>query len=286
MTDLRRVPAHVLKTTRVPGGVSAKLGSVALAGVLGVVVWIGISGRPPPVPASRASDVAQVPSAIRSAPAKTAATPAPLISPTPEPTATPQPAIASIEADDLSIVATLGNRQFMTWLRPLKQGHLSGTFRMPIPVPAKEGTLELEQVWRTVEQVWRTPSHDAWTTLATWDLSLESLSAAGGREYVVLDRTMPARPNVRDVTLLVARGYRITVRAQSGIPRGLITIDIQMAAGRQLVGNDGIFGWPVVAQLARPTSEAPRVVNGCHWNGRPPPSRRPPLPTYDETSCG
>jgi len=173
----------------------------------------------------------------------------------------------------------------MTWLRPVKPGHLSGSFQMPIPPPATEGTLELEQVWRTVAQAWRTPSHDAWATLATWDLRLESLSAASGREYVVLDRVMPARA-VRDVSLLVARGYRITVRAQSGVPLGTVTVDVQVAAGRQLVGNDGIFGWPVIAQIARASSDGPDVRSDCFWNGPPPPSRRPPLPTYDETSCG
>jgi len=156
---------------------------------------------------------------------------------------------------------------------------------MPFPPPATEGTLELEQVWRTVAQTWRTPSHDAWATLATWDLHLESLSASSEREYVLLDRIMPARPTVRDLSMLVTGGYRITVRAHSGVPLGVVTVDVHMAAGRQLEGNAGIFGWPVVAHLASNTSESPVVINGCHWKGRPPPSRRPPWPTYDETSC-
>ena len=250
MTDLRRGPPIVLETTRVRGGGSARLGAVVLAGVVGLVAWIGISGPPDPVvPASRRPDVAQISSPSPSATTTAATTPEPSIAPTREPTATPRSALASIESDDLSMVATLGRRQFMTWLRPVKPGHLSGSFEMPIPPPATQGTLEFEQVWRTVAEVWRTPSHDAWATLAKWDLRLESLSAASGREYVVFDRVMPARPMVRDVSLLVARGYRITVRARSGNGRGLITIDVHLAAGNQLKGNDGIFGWPIVAQL-------------------------------------
>jgi hypothetical protein len=150
----------------------------------------------------------------------------------------PPAAVASIETGDLSLIATIGGRQFMTWLRPTDQGHLSGTFGIPIPPPATDGKLKLEQVWRTVEQAWRSPSHRAWATLSTWDLRLESLSAASGREYIVLDRTIPAR-TARGVSLLVSRGYRIIVRAQSGTPRGLMTVDIQIAPGHQLVGDDG-----------------------------------------------
>lgn len=283
---MRPEPPNVLETTRVRGGLSARLAAVAIALVLGLVAWIGMSGPSATIaPASRAPDVAQLSNATPEATAEAVATAQPLTSPVPTPPSTAPTAEASIERDDLSIVAKIGRRQFLTWLRPVKHGHLSGSFRMPFPPPATEGTLELEQVWRTVEQAWKKPSHDAWATLATWDLHLESLSAASEREYVVLDRIVPARPTVEDLSMLVTRGYRITVRAHSGVPHGVVTVDVEMAAGRRLEGNDGIFGWPVVAQLALPLAEIPSVVNGCHWNGRPPPSRRPPWPTYDETSC-
>lgn len=286
MTDLRRDAPNVLETTRVRGGASARLVAVAVAGVLGLVVWIGISGRPAPVvPASLGPDLAQVSSPSPSTTAAAVATPvavttpAPVISPTPRPAVTPRPGAAFVATDHYSVVATIGNRQFITMLEQTEEGRLSGILSVPIPPPATNGTLELAQVWSTV-------SHDAFLTLAKWDLRLESLSAASGREYLVLDRSVPARRTLRNVPAPVTSGYTITVRAQSGIYRGLLSVDIRVGPNRQLVGDDGIFGSSVVAQLPMPTPEGPRVTNGCHWHGRPPPSRRPPWPTYDETSCG
>lgn len=266
-----RGPSSV-EVARVRGGISPRVGAVAVAGVLAAVVWIGISGRPAPTaPASERPGVAQVPTERPSATADAEATVTPIrpVSPSPGSTRAP-PRGASIEADDLSIVATIGNRQFMTWLRPAEHGHLSGTFRLPIPPPATEGTLELARVWRTVAQIWRTASHDAWATVSTWDLRLESLSAASGRQYLVLDQAMPARPSLRDISPLLTRGYRITVRAKSGVPSGLMSVDIQIAAGHQLEGNDGIFGWPVVGQIQRQTIPRGRgLYNRCRWDVSP-----------------
>jgi hypothetical protein len=271
---------------QVSSGRSARLGAILVAGALVTVVWIGISGRPAPVvPASERPGLAQATTARPSATtdAQAAATPLPPVPPSPGPIVTPPPAAASIESDDLSIVATIGNRQFMTWLRPAGPGHLSGTLHVPVPPPATEGTVELEQVWRTVAQMWRTPSHEAWTTLGTWDLRLESLSPASGREYVVLDRTVPGRPTVRDVSQLVTRGYRITIRAQSGVPRSPMIVDVQIAGGHQLVGDDGLFGWPVVQIHAQAVPRTGLPYNVCPWDVGP--ASRRPRPSTDEANC-
>jgi hypothetical protein len=83
----------------------------------------------------------------------------------------------------------------------------------------------------------------------------------------------------------VVRGFRLTVRAQSGVASGELRIDVQIGPNRRLVGDDGIFGWPLAGQLDETTTAAPIVRSDCFWTGKPPPSRRPPWPTYDETSC-
>jgi len=151
----------------------------------------------------------------------------------------------------------------MTRLVPTEQGHLLATFRVPIPGPAKAGTLEFAQVWSSV-------SHDAWVTLATWDLPLESLSAEGGRDHVLLDRTIPARRTLRDAPFPVTRGYQITVRAPGGPNVGVLIVDIRLGPNRQLAGNDGIFGWPVVGQIHRETIARGRgLYNQYRWDISP-----------------
>jgi hypothetical protein len=177
------------------------MGAILLAGILGVVVWIGISGRP-----------AEQPTAIRE----------PAISP-PPPAVNPQPGGASAAFDRYSVVATIGHKQYIAVVIQIDQSHMSAKFAVPIPPPATDGTLELDQVWSTV-------SHDAWLKLAKWDLRLESLSAASGREYIVLDQSVPARRTLRNVPPPVTNGYKITVTAQSGTPSALLRVDIRVGS--------------------------------------------------------
>ncbi|MEO6350033.1 MAG: hypothetical protein ABIP53_05215 [Candidatus Limnocylindrales bacterium] len=146
-------------------------------------------------------------------------------------------------ADRFLAIATVGDYQFLWNLVEVDDHHLTGVFNIEIPPPATRGRIELAQVWSTV-------SHDAWNALASWELNLESLSAASGREYVVLDRVIRARPHAVDQPLPIKNGYQIKVRAQSGAVRGQVTIDVFLGSGRSnLVGDDGIFGWPSVALM-------------------------------------
>ena len=190
--------------------------------------------RPAPRQRRLPLEIAQGPSAAASATPLASATPGPSTPPRPTPLATSRAvisAIESIESDALSVVATIGGHQYLAWLRPTKNGQLSGTFRLPIPPPATSGTLELEQVWRTVAEVYRSPTRDPWATLDTWDLRLDSLLAVSGDDHVVLDQTVPARPDARDVSLLINTGYRIVVRAQTGRRRSVVTVEVGVGAG-------------------------------------------------------
>jgi len=259
----RQDPAPV-EVARVRGGISARVGAVAVASVLGAVIWIGVSGRPgPTVPASERPGVARAPTASPSTTVGETITPVPNGPPSKPPAGASPAPVAFLTADDFSVVTTIGNSQLMTRLVPTEQGHLLATFRVPIPGPAKAGTLEFAQVWSSV-------SHDAWVTLATWDLPLESLSAEGGRDHVLLDRTIPARRTLRDAPFPVTRGYQITVRAPGGPNVGVLIVDIRLGPNRQLAGNDGIFGWPVVGQIHRETIARGRgLYNQCRWDISP-----------------
>jgi len=185
----------------------------------------------------------------------------PIATPSAPPVEGPPPAVDLVAADDFSVVATIAGRQFPARLESTELGrHLSGTIAVAIRGPIVAGTLEFAQVWRTV-------SHDAWATLATWDLPLEMLRADGNREQVLLDRSVRARPTLRDAPLPLTRGYRITVRTPGGGNWVGLIVDIQIGPNRQLVGNDGIFGWPVVGQLTRTSIPRDRgLYNRCRWD--------------------
>lgn len=269
---------HSVEVTRVRGGISPRAGAVAVAGVLAAVVWIGISGRPAPTaPAPERPGVAEAATASPSTTAEETETPLPVGPPSSPHDASPPPAVALFAGEHFSIVTTVGNRQSMTVLEPTELSSLSGTLRLPTSAPANEARIELAQLWRTV-------SHDVWVALATWDLSLESAPDGGDREYVLLDRTIPARPTLRNAPILVTRGYRITVRVPSGPNVVGLSVEIRVGPNRQLVGDDGIFGWPVVGQIRPdPVSRTRGLYNACRWDVGPTSAR--PGPGTDEANC-
>jgi hypothetical protein len=279
-----------IETTRLGGGMSWKVGLAAVSAVLIAIVGIGVAGRPPaptPRPIAAASDAA----ASDAAPSTAAASPAtgmgiPLLPPTPttRPVIQPDPRMpADLESvgDHYMAVAFIGPFQYLWKLNYVDARHLTGTFELPVPPPATRGTIELAQVWSTV-------SHDAWSTVASWDLHLESVSAASGREYVVLDRTIRARPRETDSARPVKNGYQIKVRAESGVMGGRIKIDVTLGSGRnQLVGDDGIFGWPTLAAVRSASRHVPAprgVYNFCRWDFGP--MSLAPAPGTDEANCG
>jgi hypothetical protein len=276
-----------IETTRIGGGVSWKIGLAVVSVVLVGVVGIGVAGRPPaavPPPAAVAVASSDAPPTYAPSPGTGMGIPLPQPTPTTRPvTVLAARGLGTVVAatDHYIAVASIGRFQYLWKLHYVDARHLTGTFDLPVPPPATRGTIELAQVWSTV-------SHDAWSTLASWDLHLESVSAASGREYVVLDRTVRGRPREIDRPLPVKNGYQIRVRAESGVMGGRIKIDVILASGRHtLVGDDGIFGWPTVALIPVDLAHVPAprgVYNFCRWDVAP--MALAPRPGTDEANCG
>lgn len=216
----------------VRGGVSAHIGAIVVAGMLVAVVWIGMSGRSAP-PAPRSAP----PVAAQSSKAAT-----PELQPTPIAAPAAGPAV-SRPNDVFGVYAKLGDSQFITILAEPEPGLLTGRLRVPIPPPATRGTFVFQQF--SAPSAPGQPVH-----VAHWPLRVEMLVAASRRESVVVDATVPARRTKVNAPRPVQRGFRLTVRAQSGVASGELLIEVQIGPNRQLVGDDGIFGWPVVTQLA------------------------------------
>jgi hypothetical protein len=166
-----------------------------------------------------------------------------------------------------ALIASVGDQQFVWTLTETARGHLTGTYDLPIPPPATRGRVELARAPLT-------GSDNTWGTIASWDLHLESLSAASGREYVVLERVVRAQPRLPGSAQLFSDGYQITVRAQSGVVRGEVKIDLVVGGGRKALTPVAVRHLP-----------APRgVYNFCRWDFGPMALR--PRPGTDEANCG
>jgi hypothetical protein len=222
----QRVP----NTTRIDGGRSAGVVAVVVAGVLGLIIWIGIAGRPPAPPPS--------PPAVARASAVTAAS----LSASPSPEGpSPSPADPSPSPPDVArsrsffnVAATIGDRQYVAELEQISPRLLRGSLEIPVPPRATRGKLALSQAWLT-------RSHAAWSTFGEFDLRLDALSAGSGREYVVLDASRRPGGSNEYLTLIAARGYDIEVRAQTGDPLSTFIVEVRLTA-RDIVGDDGVVG--------------------------------------------
>lgn len=120
----------------------------------------------------------------------------------------------------LNVVATLGNQQFMTMLEEDEAGNLSGEFRVPLPLPTTEGTLDLSRAWMTV-------SHDAWAPIGSWDLRLASPTAVAGNEYIALNAYVPSHLDSDLIPGPVSGAYQITVREQPRSTNVLVIVEIR-----------------------------------------------------------
>ena len=265
---------------RVSGGRSARIAALLVAGVLVTVVWIGMSGRstpPPPQPTNLA--VALEP------------TDAP---PTTEPTPTATPAIGQeipdgpvAEADEVfGVYAEFGFNQYITVLSEPEPGHLVGHLQMRLPIPDAKGIFVFEQL--ASRDLTGGPRF-----IGDWPISVETVSA-NGPDVLVLNVSPPARRSMLGSPTPVNRGFQLQVNARRDLANGELQIDVRIGPTRQIVGDDGLLGWPSVATMTamQPTVDRPVVVvydrsrglyNRCRWDLSP--ISAPPRPGTDEASC-
>ena len=263
-----------VETTRVGDGRSPRLGALAVVGVLVVVAWVGFSNRPPASPSATPALAAvgqPTPEREPSAEPTASGTPlpfatAPASSAHPPGERPPDAVGAGSGTRDYYVVqAAFELRTFTTLFTETAPGTFIAELSIPIPPPATRGELRLLGLQETAP--------GTTISIGAWPLLLESLNAASGREYVVLDRRVVARPRLLNQPLPVLRGYRLTAAAEGGLGTGLgtLTVEIEMGPNGRIIGDDGIFGWPTVAQLPRtPTlSRGLRergAYNYCRWD--------------------
>ncbi len=190
------------------------------------------------------------------------------------PTPTGPPVTARVyDPDDIfGVYVVLGDSQFLTILAESEPGHLTGRLRLPIPPPATQGTFVFQQFSAPSARGQPVP-------VAQWPIRVEGLVAASGLEYVVVDETWPARRTLLNVPRPVMRGFHITVHAQSGVDSGELKIDIQIGPNQRILGDDGIYGWPVVEQLNvrhRKPIRPRGFYSQCRWDIGPMAARTQP----------
>jgi len=250
-------PRIELSTTRVGGGRSARLVAVAALAVLVGVVGIGLVGRlserprpssdqlsadasPTPTPNGPSAGIApwqiRTMGQIRLRPAKPAG------------------------SDAFGVVASVGGRGYSALLDEIEPGHYHAMYVVPFPRPATEGTLALNQLWS------RAPGQN-YVPIGSWYLSLDPLAPETRNTADVIDVSVAGRHTMTTGSRLQLRGYRLRVRAESRLNSGVLWVDVWLGPGREIHGDDGIFGWPTVAQIqALQPRRGPGMYNRCRWD--------------------
>jgi hypothetical protein len=256
-----------LETARIGGHRSAIIAALAVVGVLVAVVWVGVSGRPTPAPLATFNPVADLDPTPGSAAA-------PTVNPTGDLVPDPTPgAVAAVPRDIFGVFANLGDVQFATILAEPEPGHLVGRLSVPIPPPASDGTFAFQQFSSEDGRGLTIP-------IADWPINVDAL-AADSPEFIAVNAELPARRTIVGAPRPVEHGYRLTVVGRRNGSTGEFTISIRIGPNRQLDGNDGILGWPVVNQP--PTSDVePSEGDASGYCG---PEAAPPAPGPDETDC-
>lgn len=261
-----------LETARISGRRPAVLATIVVVGVLGAMVWVGMSGRSSLPPAPNVPAVADVPT---TAPAQT-----PSLVPTAAPVETPDPITTprDIEFNDVyGVFAQLGDRQYITILSEPEPGHLFGRLRLPLPQAETEGMFAFQLFSSPTVRDGRP------VAIADWPLNVDAL-AADSPLFLAVNATLPPRRSIRNAPLPVERGYHLTVTGQRRGAEGELTIDVNIGPNRQLQGNDGILGWAVVSQLRKPAVDRTRGrYNFCRWDVGAMSAR--PRPGTDEADC-
>ncbi len=217
-------------TTKVGGGISPRLASLAAVGVLGAVVLVGLAGRQPAPPniAQASSRPAPTSSAeISPAPSPAGAQPsaspsrAPALTPPPEPR---EPVLGAISfgRDKYGVIAHIDDRLYIDVLQEVQPGRFKGSFRVPFPIDsANRYEIKLTQLWSRDE---RRGGH---ADIGVWPLYLVPLQEGTQESGPVLQAGMSAQSNLSRVPRAVERGFTIVVRAESRVTYGMVRVEIE-----------------------------------------------------------
>jgi hypothetical protein len=253
-------------TTRVGGGVSARMAVVLVVIALSAIVGVAFLNRPPA--AKPAAEAVVPPMATPSAVLTAVSGDPPASGPL------PRRSLRGVDLGDdaFAIIAMVGGRQYPIVLRNGGPSFMDGWARLPYPRPDTHATVELVQLWS------RDPSLN-FQSIGSWSLPLDVLMPEVRRSATVLTIAEIARP-VSGENRLVRNGFSMDIRLESRTDFGMIFVTIKtpfcseaggtecLAVHHKIVGEDGIFGlpgWPWRADDAA-SSPQPRLV--IKWLGR------------------
>jgi hypothetical protein len=206
--------------THVGGGPSARLATLVVALLLGIVFWIGVSGRSPGAPGSTAAAVVGASGQLLE---PTATVPGPTSSPSHRPSKRPVPLrpIEPLGPDKFAMSARVGEGYITDLLDEIEPGRLVGRIRIPFPRPATVARLELVQLWTREDRKNHVP-------IERWRLPLDHLTPETRMQGILLDIVVDAKPNASHAPRPVQLGYALVVRAESRLSFGVVTFELSM----------------------------------------------------------
>ena len=243
MSDLQGAgPAPRPVVTKVGGGLSPRLATLVAAGVLGAVVWVGLSGRSPNRPETSTSTgdpntASATPATPVASPSQTGVAAAPSATPTRAPVLTPPPdrtheqtpRALPFARDKYAVVADIDDRLYRTLMAEVEPGRFSGSFRVLFPADTSNRyDIRLTQLWS------RGSRRGNYVDIGSWPLYLVPLQEATMVSGPVLQTGMSAQPGLRGVPRAVERGFTMTVSAESRVTYGIVRVEIQFGPRAEL----------------------------------------------------
>jgi hypothetical protein len=206
-------PVPTLTTTRT-GGRSARFIAVAVALVLGTVVYVGVTGQHGPLPPvePNPSDVALVPT----------------LSPSPQ--SSPLDHVVAVRADPtapnlyqyLGTGLTIEGHGTLAVMDGVGPDQYRASYQIPYEQIPSRAHLEFDSVSSAV-------SHDDLDRLGAWDFVINSVGPGGGPRVIVLDTgggPMGKSLSNPDFNRISTNGYRISAALEGRQDAALMTIDV------------------------------------------------------------
>jgi hypothetical protein len=257
-----REPEPELTTTRVGGGKSARLIALGATVVLGLTVYIGVSGQ------GNSTNTSPAPPAVADA----------------SPTQTPRPSPRSLPPDPphieqisdgptkprpyqfLGTVLEVANQEFEAVLEPVAETGPSqaaysyaASYRVPFPLLSDHAELHLASITSTV-------SHDVFETYGIYGVSLASLVPGEIGDQTVLDVTSAADSSLiaqPDADPLKRNGFELSVTAENRQDQGILAIKLQVAGDPTLPSES----YSLTAPLGRRTVASTLNGGAGHYQG-------------------